>query len=165
MMKYKLLILSIVSVLCSLSAKGQQDLVNSFFEKYSESEHVTSIYISPRFFNMFKQVDLDLEEKEAEAISNLVEDLSSLRILIAEENAKQMYQEFASDFQRANYELLMRVNNKGEDEVDFLIKESEGVVKELIMLIGGDSTDFVLLSFTGNIDLDKVSELSESFNN
>ena len=66
-MKYKLLILSIVSVLCSFSAKGQQDLVNSFFEKYSDSEHVTSIYISPRFFNMFKQVDLDLEEKEAEA--------------------------------------------------------------------------------------------------
>ena len=76
-----------------------------------------------------------------------------------------MYQEFSADFQKADYELLMRVNNKGEDEVDFLIKESEGIVKELIMLIGGQSTDFVLLSFTGNIDLDKISQLSESFEN
>ena len=164
-MKYKILILSFLISSAFSSVYGQKDLVNSFFEKYSESEHVTSIFISPRFFNMFKQVDLDLEEKEAEAIGNLVEDLTSLRILIAEENAKSMYQEFSSDFQKADYELLMRVNNKGEDEVDFLIKESEGIVKELIMLIGGQSTDFVLLSFTGNIDLDKISQLSESFEN
>ena len=164
-MKHKFIILSLFALLYSSSTFGQQDLVNSFFEKYSESEHVTSIYISPRFFNMFKQVDLDLEEKEAEAIGNLVEDLTSLRILIAEENAKNMYQEFSTDFQKADYELLMRVNNKGEDEVDFLIKESEGIINELIMLIGGSSTDFVLLSFTGNIDLDKVSELTESFEN
>ena len=164
-MKYKLLILSFLISASFNSVYGQQDLVNSFFEKYSESEYVTSIFISPRFFNMFKQVDLDLEEKEAEAIGNLVEDLTSLRILIAEENAKSMYQEFSADFQEADYELLMRVNNKGEDEVDFLIKESEGIVKELIMLIGGQSTDFVLLSFTGNIDLDKISQLSESFEN
>lgn len=164
-MKHKFIILSLFALLYTGSVFGQQDLVNSFFEKYSESEHVTSIYISPRFFNMFKQVDLDLEEKEAEAIGNLVEDLTSLRILIAEENAKNMYQEFSTDFQKANYELLMRVNNKGEDEVDFLIRESEGIINELIMLIGGDSTDFVLLSFTGNIDLDKVSELTKSFEN
>ena len=120
-MKYKLLILSFLISASFSSVYGQQDLVNSFFEKYSESEYVTSIFISPRFFNMFKQVDLDLEEKEAEAIGNLVEDLTSLRILIAEENAKSMYQEFSADFQEADYELLMRVNNKGEDEVDFLI--------------------------------------------
>ena len=164
-MKYKILILSFLISSSFSSVYGQQDLVNSFFEKYSESEYVTSIFISPRFFNMFNQVDLDLEEKEAEAIGNLVEDLTSRRILIAEENAKSMYQEFSADFQKADYELLMRVNNKGEDEVDFLIKESEGIVKELIMLIGGQSTDFVLLSFTGNIDLDKISQLSESFEN
>lgn len=164
-MKYKILILSFLISASFNSIYGQQDLVDSFFEKYSESEYVTSIFISPRFFNMFKQVDLDLEEKEAAAIGNLVEDLTSLRILIAEENAKSMYQEFSSDFQKGDYELLMRVNNKGEDEVDFLIKESEGIVKELIMLIGGQSTDFVLLSFTGNIDLDKISQLSESFEN
>ena len=164
-MKHKFIILSLFALLYTGSAFGQQDLVNSFFEKYSESEYVTSIYISPRFFNMFNQVDLNLEEDETQAISNLVEDLTSLRILIAEENAKAMYDEFSVDFQKANYELLMRVNNKGEDEVDFLIKESEGIVKELIMLIGGTNTDFVLLSFTGDIDLNKVSQLSESFEN
>ena len=164
-MKHKLLILCVLTSLSFSSVFGQQDLVNNFFEKYSESEYVTSIYISPRFFNMFNQVDLNLEEDETQAISNLVEDLTSLRILIAEENAKAMYDEFSVDFQKANYELLMRVNNKGEDEVDFLIKESDGIVKELIMLIGGSNTDFVLLSFTGDIDLNKVSQLSESFEN
>ena len=50
-MKYKILILSFLISSSFSSVYGQQDLVNSFFEKYSESEYVTSIFISPRFFN------------------------------------------------------------------------------------------------------------------
>ena len=145
--------------------QAQADVVNSFFQKYSEHEQVTSIFISPRFFSMFKQMDLNLEDKESEAISEMVEDLTSLRILVAEEGTLDLYTEFTDAFKKADYELLMRINNKGEDEVDFLIKEEADKINELIMLIGGKSADFVLLSFTGNIDLEKVNKLSESFEN
>ena len=147
----------------AVSGNAQEDLVNNFFKKYSENEYVTSVYISPRFFSMFKQMDLSLEDKEAEAIGEMIEDLSSLRILVSEENGKAMYEEFTNTFQKSDYELLMRINNKGQDEVDFLIKEEADQITELILLIGGEETDFVLLSFVGNIDLDKVSKLSESF--
>ena len=147
------------------SSSAQEDLVNSFFEKYSENEYVTSVYISPRFFSMFKQMDLNIDKNETAAIGEMIEDLSSLRILVSEQNGKSMYEEFTSAFQRSEYELLMRINNKGQDEVDFLIKEEEDKISELILLIGGEETDFVLLSFVGNIDLDKISKLSESFEN
>ena len=74
--------------------QAQADVVNSFFQKYSEHEQVTSIFISPRFFSMFKQMDLNLEDKESEAISEMVEDLTSLRILVAEEGTLDLYTEY-----------------------------------------------------------------------
>ena len=56
-------------------------------------------------------------------------------------------------------------NESCRQRIESRIKEEADKINELIMLIGGQSTDFVLLSFTGNIDLEKVNKLSESFEN
>ena len=55
----------------------------------------------------------------------------------------------------------MSVNDQGSDNVDFYIKEEGDIITELLLLAGGGE-DFVLMSFIGKIDIDKLAELSKS---
>jgi hypothetical protein len=60
------------------------------------------------------------------------------------------------------YEELLTIRDK-QDNVRFVIKETGGIVHELLM-IAVDGDGFTLMSFTGDIDLDKLSRLSSSLN-
>lgn len=60
------------------------------------------------------------------------------------------------------YEPLMTVKSK-EDNVQFLIKEKNGIVSELFMAAGSDN-DFVLISMVGDLDLKTVSKLANKVN-
>ena len=54
------------------------------------------------------------------------------------------------------------MRDKGEN-VRIMVKESGDVIHELLLLVGG-SDQFVMLSFTGKIDLNKISTLAKSLN-
>jgi len=57
----------------------------------------------------------------------------------------------------------MRVNDQGTN-VLFMVKDSDGTTaKELVFLILDDK-QAVMMSFTGNIPLDKISELGNTVN-
>ena len=42
----------------------------------------------------------------------------------------------------------------------FVTKENNGIISELLLLVGGKD-EFVMMSFVGNIDLDKISKLAK----
>ena len=88
--------------------------------------------------------------------------MKGLRILQTEKNAMQYYKEVIAKFKPTEYELLMTVRDKGEN-VRFWTKESGGVISELLMLVGGVK-EFVMISFIGNISLDKISKLANKMN-
>ena len=54
----------------------------------------------------------------------------------------------------------MTVRDKDND-MKFLIKEENGVITELVMVMHGDN-EFFLLSLIGDIDLKQISRLSKS---
>ncbi len=60
------------------------------------------------------------------------------------------------------YEELMSVTDADEN-VKFSIKEKDGVVTELIMLVGGNE-EFVLMSLYGEINLRDVSKIASGMN-
>ncbi|MEO1715057.1 MAG: DUF4252 domain-containing protein [Bacteroidota bacterium] len=103
-----------------------------------------------------------MEEEETEAIMDVVSDLKSLRILVCEEEGKALYEEAVKTIDTKEYEILMNIRNKGEEQIDFLIKDEGDIINELLLLVGAPD-NFVLMSFVGNIDLDKVSKLTEAF--
>jgi hypothetical protein len=118
-------------------------------------------------FQLFDRldVDLELEDDEEAAIKDMVSDLRGLRILTSDVDVDALYKEAIKKIDTKEYELLMTVRNKRESNVQLLIKDDNGgdTISELLMLVGGQD-NFVLMSFVGNISLDKVSRLSESFN-
>jgi hypothetical protein len=157
-MKFRILFAALI-VTFTLNLNAQDDFIATFFEKHSENENFTSIYIAPKFFSLFQDLDLDLNDEEAEAIMTIAEDFNSLRILVAEEASDQLTKEFNAEFSKADYEVLMRINNKAENTVDLLIKEQGNMITDLLMLVSGDDSEFVMINFNGNISFDKLNNL------
>jgi hypothetical protein len=137
-------------------ATAQTDAITRYFDKYLDDESFTVVYITPKMFQMIAK--LDLKDKDAKDVKEALQDLKGLRILQTEINALQHYKEVVAQFNATEYELLMTVRDKGEN-IRFWTKESNGVISELLMLVGG-AKEFTLISFIGNIDLNKISKLA-----
>ena len=156
MMKKLMLIMLLCTALTPLSIWAQTDAITQYFDQYMDDENFTVVYITPKMFQMISK--LDLKDPDAKEIKEVLQDLKGLRILQTEKNAMQYYKEVIAKFKPTEYELLMTVRDKGEN-VRFWTKESGGVISELLMLVGGVK-EFVMISFIGNISLNKISKLA-----
>ncbi|NNE29419.1 MAG: DUF4252 domain-containing protein [Saprospiraceae bacterium] len=158
-MKYFLSLLFATAILMG-NATAQIDAISKHFEKYMDDERFTMVYVSPKMFQMLDRLAPDdVKDPEADVVLDIAKDLRGIRILTTEESPLQHYKEFNSIIKKSQYEPLMLVRDKGQD-VNFLIDEDGDVIKELLMMVGG-SDEFVMLSFVGNIKLDKLARLSD----
>lgn len=157
------IISSIITILfLSLSLlSGQQTAIADFFETYRNNDEFTQVNISPKMFEMFAQMDPDNQQDDE--TMEMIRSLTGLKILTTEVNPKKYYDEFISKVSMTDYEELMTIRSEDSD-VKFLVKDSNGnIVNELLLLVGGDDS-FVLMSFAGKIQLDKIGKLANNLN-
>ena len=161
-----LAILLLMGLATFTQAQAQTDIsaIDKYFQQYVEDDRFTVVYISSKLLGMFEQLDIETEMDDAEtqAIIDIAKDIKGIRILVAEENAAGFYEEAKQKIDTKEYEVLMTVRNKGEENVDFLIKEDNDLINELLLLVGGQE-EFVLLSFVGKVDMEKISKLINEF--
>jgi hypothetical protein len=151
----KLLFLGLMMIFTVMSF-AQDDAISKYFEKYMDDEDFSVVYISGKMFSMFADVDdEDNEAKEA------MKGIKGLRILSTKKNGEALYNEAIKKFNVSEYEELMKIRD-GKENVNFYIKEEGDIVKELLLIVGGEAADFVMLSFVGDINLKQISELSDS---
>lgn len=157
-----------ILALCLLLPLGndlaaQANAIDKYFQQYLDDERFTVVYISARVFKMLEKLeldDLDLDDEEAVMLKEVAKDLQGLRILTTEENTAAFYAEARKKINTQAYEVLMTVRQKDGDNVDFLIQENaQGQIQELLLLAGGPDS-FALLSFVGDIDLEKVLKIA-----
>lgn len=163
--KYLILLFFLGIFSSNASAQEATNAIDKYFQQYVDDDRFTVVYISAKMFELFGKFDMssvDLEDDEAEAIMDMVKDIKGLRILVAEEDTDALYKEAKQKIDTKEYEVLMTVRNKDEDNVDFLIKDIDdgNVISELLLMVGGGD-DFVLMSFIGKIDMEKVSKLAK----
>ena len=141
------------------TAHAQDDAIAKYFQKYMDREDFTTVYISPRMFRMFSN------KENREEVDNALGKLNGLRILASDSlpmgRGIEMYKEAMNIVGPKPYEELMRIKD-GDENVNFYVLDSDnpGKVKELLMLVGGESS-FFLMSITGNISLDEISEIAD----
>jgi hypothetical protein len=155
----KKIFLATTFFLAVLASQGQNSAVDKLFEKYSGKEGYTSVYISKYMFSMFS--DVDPENKE---FNDLVSKLNSIKILATDENSNlgiNFNIEIMKELPIKEYKELMVIKEKDQD-LKFLIKDVNGRIVELLLIIGG-KTDNALICIQGeDINLKNIAKLSSS---
>lgn len=155
----------LVATCWSTAAMAQSNAIDLFFSQYVEDENFTVVYISPKLFQMIGELDVEgMDDEEGKAIMEIAKDLRGLRILTTDVKPMEYYEEAKQKINTEDYEVLMTVRDKDGDNVEFFVKDTAGgdgsVFDELFLLVGGED-DFVLLSFVGQIDIEKISKLAD----
>ena len=156
------ILLTLGLILLTSLAVLSQSSVQSFFDKYQDNDSFTQINISSKMFQAIS--NLDMEGEKDDELVEMIHSLKGLKILTTDENPQKYYDEFNATFDKSVYEELMSIRENDSD-ITFLVKDSDGgnIVNELLLLVGGKD-DFVLMSFEGNIALDKIGKLANGLN-
>lgn len=158
----KKLALVLLTVCIGFSASAQNDVVTKLFNNYYDDENFTKISVSSKMFELFTNIEPgdENEEEIIEAISKL----KGLKVIAADSigNSKKLYSDAVNKISKDGYDELMEVKDAQED-MKFMIKEKDGIIDELVMVVGGNKSFFVM-SLYGEIDLKKISKLSKSMN-
>jgi hypothetical protein len=155
----KIIALFAATFLMSMQAFSQNDAIEKIFNQYVNDDNFTVVSISPKMFKMMSKVNWNNVSAD---VKQTASQITSLRLLESEKNTQQIYKDAIQKLNLAAYEELMTVRDGGEN-VKFLVKENNNIISELLMLVGGEN-DFVLMSITGNIDLDKLAKLAGTLN-
>ena len=153
----KKVMMSVVMVMAAVAVQAQGDAITKFFNKYNDDESFSQVNISSKMFSLFTNMEVDKpEDKE---VLDAISKLKGLRILGKENtsDARKLYKEAFALIPTTEFEELMSVRDKDKD-MKFLIKEKGGKISELVMVMGS-TTDFMVLSLFGEIDLKQVSQI------
>ncbi|SFJ18703.1 DUF4252 domain-containing protein [Olleya namhaensis] len=156
-------------------------MAQDIFEKYSDHDQVSYVSIKPKMFQMLAKIDIDTDDAEAKAYMEMVNSITSFKTMATgdKEIAKNISKWVAT---RSNsLEELMEVKDNGV-AMKFYVKQGkdEDHVSELLMFINGlesvtkDSDieingekrtiETVVISLTGDIDLNQISKLTQKMN-
>lgn len=153
----KLSLILIAFAFFSTNVFSQNNTIDKLFSTYADSDDFTSVSINAKMFNSFT------DSNTTEDVENVLSSLKGLHILTTSKNPMKFFETVKSKLYDNNFEELMRVKD-GKSKVLVFVKNSNGnIAKELILLVG-EEDESVLMSFTGNIDLDNISKLGKALN-
>lgn len=156
-MKNTIIVLLLAFVL-PLTSSAQRS-INHFIDKYYDKENVTTVELSGFVLKMAaKFVDED-EGKE------IIASISRLQVLVMEGQnhvTKKDLNIFKTKIRKDNFEELMSVRS-GSTSIDFFIKEENGVIKNILLLVS-DKEEFVLLNLRGKLKFEDIQKLDFDVN-
>lgn len=166
----KKLILIIAIAIVSVTSYAQ----SSIFDKFEDMDDVTTVVVTQEAFKMMAKFNVGGDE--GEEYLNMLKGLKSFKVFTTENAsiANDMNTVVSKYLKSSKLIELMRVKDK-DANVKIYVRQGkdEDHVSELLMYVGGvgkymensDSpvkAESVILSLTGDIDLNKISKLTET---
>lgn len=167
----KKIALFIVLFLLSTNIFGQTEELNKLFDKYQDTEGVTSIKIAKPMFKLLNNLKID--DEELGKIQPLLGKVNGLKMLVLEKsgtsknpiiNEGKIEKEIATSLKNMKYEELVTVNSK-DAKIKFMAQDiTANVMDNLILnIISEDSS--VLMMLDGKISIDDVNNLMSETKN
>lgn len=146
----------------------------SYFDSLEDQDDITSVIVNANMFNLMSKIDVSTDDPEAQEYLDLIKDITSLKVFVSKEDTsttkmKSMLNQY---LKKSNLQELMRIKD-GDNNVKFFMKEGSNPnrVSELLMFVQGAELELegkkaetVLLTLTGDFDLNKVSKLTKEMN-
>ena len=156
----KKLVVTIVFVFASSTIFAQ-----AAFDKFDGQDGVTSIIVNKKMFDLMSKVKVDASDRETQQYLSLIKKLDNLKVFTTKNTRIEGEMKAVADkyVKTAGLEELMRVNENGRN-VKILVKSgaTDSQIRELLMFIeGAKNDDTVLMSLTGNFDLNEISILTD----
>lgn len=138
----------------------------SVFDKFDGPDEVTAVVVSKKMFEMMGSVKTN--DKDAQQFLNLVKSLDNLKVFTTSDSKYRTDMKTTVDkyLGTKTLEELMRVSDSGKNVKIYVNSGgSKTQVKELLMYIDGKGSDeSVIVSLTGNFDLNDISALVDKMN-
>ncbi len=167
--------LVLIAFFSTLVVSGQ-----SIFERYANSDDVSLVSISPKMFKMLGQMSINFDDSESQEYLEMVSSINNFKVLISgnDEVSTEMLKWVNQEVSSEDLEELMIIKDP-EADVFFYVKEGkpEDYVEKLLMYvtehsgstknaleINGRNIESVLLLLEGDIDLNKISKLTDQMN-
>jgi len=155
------LLITLVLVLASNTFFAQ----TGAFDKFDGQDDVTSIVVNKKMFDMMSKVKMEASDKEAQQYLNLIKKLDNLKVFTTKSTRVENEMKAAAEkyIKTAGLEELMRINENGRS-IKILVRSGskDTQIKELLMFIeGAKNDDTVLMSLTGDFDLNELSVLTD----
>lgn len=152
-------LIAVVVLMIVATASVAQDAISKFFSKYQDDQTFTQVNVSSKMFSLF--TDMEAETPEDKEVLEAISKLKGLRILHKENtsDARALYKEAFALIPIKEFEELMSIRDKDND-MKFYIKDKDGKVSELVMIMGS-TDDFMVMSLFGEIDLKQVSRIGK----
>jgi hypothetical protein len=135
----------------------------SVFDKFDNQDDIMAVIVNKKMFSMLSKVDA--KDKQSQQYINLIKKLDNLKVFVTSSDKKSDEMKATADkyLKIAGLEELMRINEKGKS-VKIYVKTgtTDSQVRELLMFIeGSGKEESVLMSLTGNFDLEELSALTD----
>jgi len=163
--------LLIVLFLLSTNIFGQTEELNKLFDRYQDTEGVTSIKIAKPMFKLLNNLKIDNEELGK--IQPLLAKVNGLKMLVLEKSKtsdnsfideKKIEKEIAASLKNMKYEELVTVNSR-DAKIKFMTQDiTANVMDNLILNIMSEDSS-VLMMLDGKISMDDVSKMMEETQN
>jgi hypothetical protein len=139
---------------------AQQDPVKNLFDKYAGKEGFTTVYLTGDLLKMAAK--LDPEDKDMRFLSQITE----IKVLAQECQEGQttglnFHSEIWPSLNKSAYKELLIVKEKDQD-VKILACENGDFISEFLIIVSGLNEN-VLVQIKGNLNLNEIDKLSESF--
>ena len=135
----------------SIPASAQK----AFFDKYEDTNGVTTIYISKTMLGMIPKVKAGKHD-----IGNIASKLDYIRILSCEKPAlfSKLIDEARKTYRSGNYETIMKMNDDGEKMTIYQRTLKDG--KNEFALLTEDKDEVTIINLMGAITLKDIKDIA-----
>jgi hypothetical protein len=157
----KKIFLSLLLILPGYFILAQPKAISEFHQKYKDDGKYISVRIEGGLLKILS--DVETNDEDVGNFLRAISGIESINLHKIDRKNSDFDEAYLRSLKRAirreKFEELMVVRD-GDTNVDFLVKEKKGKISDLLMMVD-EKEEFLLLSFSGEIDLASLSELSD----
>ena len=155
------LFLLILSTFSTFAQNGK-----SIYQKYSDAENVSAVYISPAMFRLIGKIpELEINDSGVN-LAPVIRSLTGMYILNSENQSinASLRGEVERFIQGGRYELLMEVKDDGETVRMYTVGDKKTIESFVMLAVDGNEVTFICLD--GQMPRDETEKLlAESIKN